>query len=297
MPAGRGGLGRGLSSLISSSSSESQSKNENQLELPINLIEPNPEQPRTDIDEEAIAELSASVSLHGVLMPLIVRPVGDKYQIIAGERRWRAARLAGLDKVPVRIRTSSDVESLEIALIENLQREDLNAIEAAQGYKRLLEEHKFTQVELAERVSKSRSAIANTLRLLDLPEEVQQMLYEGKLSAGHARAILSIAENDARIRLAERVVEGKLSVRETETLARLFASGEEEKPSRIISPKSYKTVGRKLRKFLNAKVRVKQTKDKSKIEIEFEDEAELFRIFEQITGLQAQYAAKADEDE
>lgn len=294
MLANKGGLGRGLSSLISSSSSESHSKDQDQLELPISLIEPNPEQPRTDIDEEAIAELSASVQLHGVLMPLIVRPVGDKYQIIAGERRWRAARLAGLDKVPVRIRTSSDLESLEIALIENLQREDLNAIEAAQGYRRLLEQHKFTQQELAERVSKSRSAIANTLRLLDLPDEVQQLLYDGKLSAGHARAILAIADNDSRIKLAERVVEGKLSVRETEALARLFASGESPKPSRIISPKSYKTVGRKLRKFLDAKVRVKQTKDKSKIEIEFEDEAELYRIFEQITGSQAKYAP-ADE--
>lgn len=289
MSANKGGLGRGLSSLISSSSGESQRNDESQFELPINLIEPNPEQPRTNVDENTIAELSASISLHGVLMPLIVRPRGGKYEIIAGERRWRAARLAGLEKVPVRIRSSSDIETLEIALIENLQREDLNAIEAAYGYRRLLDQHSMTQNDLAERISKSRSAIANTLRLLDLPEEIQQMLFDGKITAGHARAILSVSDEGSRIKLAEKVAESNLSVRETENLARLYASGEQPQPARAISPKSYKTIGRKLRKYLGAKVRVKLTKDKSKIEIEFENEEELQQLFDRITGAQAHY--------
>lgn len=296
MPASKskGGLGRGLASLISSAAEESSRNSDAVTELAVNLIEPNPDQPRTEIDEEKIAELSASVALHGVLMPLIVRPVGDKYQIIAGERRWRAARLAGLKEVPVQIRSFDDTQSLEVALIENLQREDLNAIEAAYGYKRLIDQHKMTQAELAERVSKSRSAIANTLRLIDLPEEVQAMLYEGKLTAGHARAILSLSDNETRIKLAEKVVESGLSVRETESLAHLYAGGALPKSARVSSPKSFRTFARKLRRYLDAKVRVKATKDKNKIEIEFADEDELERIFNIITSASTSYPESID---
>lgn len=286
--ANKGGLGKGLGALFSDASQESSTES-GVNELNINLIEPNPDQPRTDIDEERIAELSASIALHGVLQPIMVRPVGDKYQIIAGERRWRAARLAGLEKVPVIMRSSGDTETLEIALIENLQREDLNAIEAAYGYKRLLDQHDMTQAELAERVSKSRSAVTNTLRLLDLPEEVQELLYAGKLTAGHARAVLSLADDETRIKLAQKIVEGNLSVREAEGLARLLEGGALPKSARPVAPKSYKTVARKLRKLLESKVRVKQTKDKSKIEIEFEDEDDLMRIFNILTGISKEY--------
>lgn len=286
--ANKGGLGKGLGALFSDASQESKMES-NIDELSVSLIEPNPDQPRTDIDEERIAELSASIAIHGVIQPLVVRPSGDKYQIIAGERRWRAARLAGLEKVPVIIRNSNDTETLEIALIENLQRENLNAIEAAYGYKRLLDQHDMTQAELAERVSKSRSAITNTLRLLDLPEEVQELLYAGKLTAGHARAVLSLPDDESRIKLAHKIVEGNLSVREAESLARLLEGGALPKSARSIAPKSYKTVARKLRKLLESKVRVKQTKDKSKIEIEFEDEDDLMRIFNILAGVSKEY--------
>lgn len=286
--ANKGGLGKGLSALFSDSSQETKLESGVQ-EIDINRIEPNPDQPRTAIDEERIAELSASVALHGVLQPIMVRPVGEKYQIIAGERRWRAARLAGLEKVPVIVKNSGDTETLEIALIENLQREDLNAIEAAYGYKRLIEQHNMKQTELAERVSKSRSAITNTLRLLDLPEEVQEMLFAGKLTAGHARAVLSIADEEARIKLAQKIVDGNLSVREAEGLARLLEGGAMPKSARPVAPKSFKTVARKLRKILESKVRVKQTKDKNKIEIEFEDEDDLMRIFNILAGSPKEY--------
>lgn len=284
MAKNKGGLGKGLGALFSDSSQEANVEELSSQELPVNLIEPNPDQPRTDIDEERIAELSASIAQHGVLMPIMVRPIGDKYQIIAGERRWRAARAAGLEKVPVVIRNSGEIETLEIALIENLQREDLNQIEAAYGYKRLMERNNMTQQEVAERIAKSRSAVANTLRLLDLPEEVQELLYSGKLTAGHARAVLSLPGDEERIKLANKIVEGNLSVREAETLAKLFAGGALPKSARPIAPKSYKSVARKLRRMLEAKVRVKQTKDKNKIEIDFQDEDDLMRIFAVMSG-------------
>lgn len=282
--ANKGGLGKGLSALISSASEESAVQGDLVDELALAIIEPNPNQPRTDIDEERIAELSDSIKRHGLLQPIVVRPLGDKYQIIAGERRWRASRLAGLTTVPVRIMHSDDMQSLELALIENLQREDLNALEAAYGYKRLIEQHDMTQTALAESLSMSRSAVANTLRLLDLPEGVQALLYEGKLSAGHARAILAIADDDARVRMAERVVEGNLSVRETENLVRLMDGGEIPRVSRPATPKSFKAVARKLRRLLTTGVRVTQSRGKNRIEIEFADEDELFRIFEAVTG-------------
>ncbi len=273
------GLGRGLASLIPSASAESASGDSAINELPISLIEPNPDQPRTEIDEESIAELSASVALHGLLQPLLVRPHGDKYEIVAGERRWRASRLAGLERVPVRVVNLDDTGSLEVALIENLQREDLNPLEAAYGYKRLLNEYGLTQEKLAERLSKSRVSITNALRLLDLPEEVQALLYEGKLSAGHARALLALTDDDLRVKLAERAVENNLSVRDVESMARLSSGGLLPRSPRPVSPKSFKTAARRLRKLLGTNVRVKQTKDKRKIEIEFQDENDLARIY------------------
>ena len=273
----RRGLGRGLASLIPGGGSVGSDE---PTELPVAAITPNPDQPRTRISQEAIDELADSIGKVGVLQAIIVRPYSGGYQIIAGERRWRAAKAAGLEKVPVKIMSTTEVESLEIALIENLQRQDLNAMEEARGYRRLLNEHQLTQAEMAAKVSKSRSAIANSLRLLDLPDEVQDMLSEEKLTAGHARAVLSIPDDDRKLKLAHKIVDEGLSVREAETMARLFAAGQTgSRSSRPVSPKSYKIVARKMRRLLGTNVRVRQTADKGKIEIDFQGEEELERIY------------------
>jgi ParB family chromosome partitioning protein len=282
----RRGLGRGLSALIPSASQESQT-NGDLHELAIGMITPNPDQPRTDINEEGITELADSIAKVGLLQPIIVRPLGDGYQIIAGERRWRAAREAGLERVPVRVLSRSETESLEIALIENLQRQDLNSIEEARGYRKLLTEYRMTQAELADKVSKSRSAVTNALRLLDLPEEVQEMVYEGKMTAGHARAVLSIPDESARLKLAQKIADEGLSVRDAENLARLFAAGQTERAPRPATPKTFKTVARKLRRLLTTNVRVKLVKDRGKIEIEFQGEDDLDRIFALLTQAEA----------
>lgn len=276
------GLGRGLASLIPSASQESQTSGD-VTELAVDMISPNPDQPRTDISDEGIAELADSIKKVGLLQPIIVRAHGEGYQIIAGERRWRASRLAGIERVPVRVLATNETESLEIALIENLQRQDLNSIEEARGYRRLLTEYRMTQAELADKVSKSRSTITNALRLLDLPDEVQELVYGGKMTAGHARAVLSVPDEGIRLKLAQRVVDDGLSVREAENLARLYAAGQTERAPRPIAPKSYKLVARKLRRLLATNVRVKLTKDKGKIEIDFQGEEELERIFRVLT--------------
>lgn len=274
------GLGKGLSALIPGAGQEMGGEI---LELPLSEIAPNPLQPRTDIDDEQIAELADSIRKVGVLQPIIVRPNGATYQIIAGERRWRASRAAGLEKVPVRVMATTETEALALALIENLQREDLNAIEEARGYRRLITEYDMTQSELADRVSKSRSAITNTLRLLDLPEDIQELLYRGQLTAGHARAILSVTEDDRRHTLSRKCVEEGLSVREAESLAKLLAAGASIQTQRPVTPKSYKIVARKLRRLLATNVRVRQTAKKGKIEIDFHDESELERIVRVLT--------------
>jgi ParB family transcriptional regulator, chromosome partitioning protein len=273
----RRGLGRGLAALIPGGGNTGP---EEMHELPTSSISPNPDQPRTVISQEAIDELADSISKVGMLQAIIVRPYADGYQIIAGERRWRAAKAAGLERVPVRIMPTDDVQSLELALIENLQRQDLNAMEEAHGYRRLLTEHQMTQAELADKVSKSRSAIANTLRLLDLPDEVQDLISSDKLTAGHARAVLSVPDDERRMKLAQKILDEGLSVREAETLARLFAAGQSgDRAPRPVSPKSYKIVARKMRRLLQTNVRVRQTANKGKIEIDFQGEEELERIY------------------
>jgi ParB family transcriptional regulator, chromosome partitioning protein len=276
------GLGRGLSALIPSAAQESHA-GQDAHELPVDMIAPNPDQPRTDIDEDKVKELADSIRKVGVLQPVIVRPLGDKYQIIAGERRWRAARIAGLERIPVRILAIDEVESLELALIENLQREDLNSIEEARGYRQLLAIHQMTQAELADKVSKSRSTITNALRLLDLPEDIQELVYSGRLTAGHARAILAVPDDAHRSSLAMKIAQEGLSVREAENMARLVAAGGMPRESRPPAPKAYKVVARSLRRLLGTNVRVRQTKDKGKIEIEFRGEDELERIFRALT--------------
>jgi ParB family transcriptional regulator, chromosome partitioning protein len=276
----RRGLGKGLSALIPGAGQEVGSE---VLELDVREIAPNPLQPRTDIGDEQIAELADSIRKVGILQPIIVRPEGASYQIIAGERRWRAAQLAGLERVPVRVMATTETEALALALIENLQREDLNPIEEARGYRRLIAEYSMTQSELADRVSKSRSAVTNALRLLDLPDDIQELLYDGRLSAGHARAILSVNEDDRRHTLARKCVDEGLSVREAESLAKLLAAGASIHTQRPVSPKSYKIIARKLRRLLMTSVRVRQTATKGKIEIDFHDEADLERIMRLLT--------------
>ncbi len=280
MSSKQGGLGRGLASLIPTGG---RGEGGDQKELPLDQVFPNPDQPRTAIDEDLIGELAESIRRVGVLQPVMVRPRDAGYQIIAGERRWRAARLAGLETIPVRIMHADETESLELALIENLQRQDLNPVEEARGYQRLLSEYQMTQAELADTVSKSRSAITNALRLLDLPDEVQEMLFEGKLTAGHARAVLSVPDEERRIRLAAKLVADGLSVREAENLARLYLAGDVERAPRLATPKSYKLVARGLRRLLGTAVRVKQTQNKGKIEIDFQSEEELQRIYKAIS--------------
>jgi len=235
------------------------------------------------MDEDRVNELADSIRKVGVLQPIIVRPHAEGYQIIAGERRWRASRVAGLTKVPVRVMASTEIEALALALIENLQREDLNPVEEARGYRKLLTEYDMTQSELADRVSKSRSAVTNTLRLLDLPDEVLELMYQEKLTAGHGRAVLSLADDATRIKLAHKIADEGLSVREAENLARLFAAGQGERAPRPVSPKSYKIVARKLRRLLATPVRVRQTSTKGKIEIDFHGEEDLERIIRLLT--------------
>jgi ParB family chromosome partitioning protein len=247
--------------------------------MAVDQIRPNPRQPRTDIAEEAIAELADSIKKVGLLQPILVRPHAEGYQIIAGERRWRAAKVAGLERVPVRVLSADDTAALELALIENLQREDLNAIEEARGYRRLLTDYQMTQAELADKVSKSRSAITNALRLLDLPEEVQELVYGGKLSAGHARAVLSVPDEALRIKLAAKLATEGSSVREAEALARLYAAGQAERSPRPATPTAFKVAARKLRLILGTNVRVRQTQKKGKIEIDFHGEDDLDRIY------------------
>ena len=280
----RGGLGRGLNALVSEAeyetggSAASASSAASETKLPIEDIVPNPNQPRIHFNETELRELSESIQEHGVLQPLLVRKHGNGYEIIAGERRYQASKLAGLEELPVIIKDVNDEEMLALALIENLQRSDLNPVEEAKGYRQLIDASGMTQEALSKAVSKSRSAITNSLRLLDLPEVVQQMIFGGKLTAGHARAILAVPYEDARIRLAEKVVAEGLSVRATENLAPLFSAGETPKTSRPATPQSFKKAARVLRQVFNTNVRVKSSRGKNKIEIEFKDEEELSRI-------------------
>lgn len=252
--------------------------NQPDTEMSIEDIVPNPNQPRTHFNESALEELSESIRENGVLQPLLVRKLDSKYEIIAGERRYQASKIAGLTKVPVIIKDVDDQKMLELALIENLQRSDLNPIEEAKGYRQLIKASGMTQEALSKAVSKSRSAITNSLRLLDLPEQVQQLMYEGKLTAGHARAILAVPFEEARIKLAEKVVAEGLSVRATENLAPLFSVGETPRAPRPVMPQSYKKAARVLRQLFNTNVKVRSTRGKNKIEIEFKDEDDLQRI-------------------
>ena len=276
-------LGRGLGSLIQEAQSETGgSVATADSMVDIESIHPNPNQPRTHFNDAELNELSDSIAEHGVLQPLLVRKDVDGYEIIAGERRYQASKIAGLTEIPVIIKDVDDQKMLEIALIENLQRSDLNPIEEAKGYKQLIKQSGMTQEALSKAVSKARSAITNSLRLLDLPEPVQQYLFDGRLTAGHARAILAVPYEEQRIKLAEKVVQEGLSVRATENLAPLFSVGDTPKAPRPVTPQSFKKAARVLGGVFNTNVRVKSTRGKNKIEIEFKDEDELAQILDRM---------------
>ena len=282
----KGGLGKGLNAIITDATVESgtSAMEAESHTLPTESIHPNPNQPRKNFDEEELEQLAESIKREGLLQPILVRRDGVEYEIVAGERRWQACKRAGLEEIPSIVVELDDEQTLRVALIENLQRSDLNAIEEARGYKELMKAGDLTQSELAEAVSKSRSSIANTLRLLDLPEEVQQLVYEGKISAGHARAVLSIPDKQKRIEFGAKIANEGLSVREAERTAMLLASGNQERAKRPATPRSFKLVAKELRKKFDTNVRVKTAGGKNKIEIEFKDEDDLQRIYELMGG-------------
>lgn len=282
--AKKSGLGRGLGILVSEADAETAGMRPDST-LPIDKIKPNPDQPRKTFKPEDLAELSDSIKQNGVLQPLLVRKKGSIYEIVAGERRYQAAKAAGLEELPVVIREITDEDVLKLALIENLQRSDLTPLEEARGYRQLISDKGLTQEELAKILSKSRSAITNTLRLLDLPAEVQELVSDGSITAGHARAILAVPTEDGRIRLAAKVAEERLSVRQTESLAPLFSvTLSDEKPKRIAPPQSFKRAARQIRVALDTNVRVKNVRGKNKVEIEFSSEEELGRIVDLLAG-------------
>ena len=260
--AKKAGLGRGLGLLVGEADAETAGMRADST-LPLDRIRPNKDQPRRTFDDVELAELADSIRQNGVLQPLLVRDRGDYYEIVAGERRYQAARAAGLDEVPVIIRDVSDDDVFKLALIENLQRSDLSPLEEANGYRQLIKEKGLTQEELAKILSKSRSTITNTLRLLDLPEEVQELVETGQLTAGHARAILAVPDEEGRIALAKRVVSERLSVRQTESLASTFSVNQEDGPRRAPLPQSFKRAARQMRLALDTNVRVKNVRGKN----------------------------------
>ena len=283
-----GGLGKGLQSIATETAKEAnmQELGDQPQILSIELLHRNEQQPRMLFNEDELQELSESISQVGVLQPLLVRPDirGRGFEIIAGERRFQAAKRAGLHEVPVIIKEIDDMKSLELALIENIQRSNLNAIEEARTYRQIIDQTGITQEELAKRLAKSRSGITNALRLLDLPEPVQHLVFEGKLSAGHARAILAVPTEEMRIKLAQKVAEEKLSVRQTESLVALFSVEQCDKAPRPVLPSSFKRAARRLREDLETNVKIKQVRGKYKIEIDFADEDDLARILRMMGG-------------
>lgn len=296
----RKGLGKGLDSLIpekntSQSAQPEKSKKADIAEkagtgeqmMKISLVEPNREQPRRNFEEDALLELADSIKQYGVLQPLIVRKRDDYYEIIAGERRWRAAKMAGVKEVPVIIKDYNQQEILEIALIENIQRENLNPIEEAMAFKKLLEEFNLKQDEVAERVSKSRTAVTNSMRLLKLDGRVQQMIIDDMISTGHARALLAIDDPEQQYALANRIFDEKLSVRETEKLIKDLKNPKKQKEKKKIENAFiYEDLENRMKEVLGTKVHVSaKGKGKGKIEIEYYSDKELERMFDMIMSI------------
>lgn len=290
MPEKRPALGRGLNALIPAAAPPppppapvaAPREAHRPTELDIDLLVPNPRQPRAQIDEQPLEELAQSIRSNGVIQPILVRPAGDHFEIVAGERRWRAAQRAGLLKVPVVVRDVADEKLLQVALIENIQREDLNAIEEATAYRRLSDELGLSQEEIAAAVGKDRATIANYVRLLRLPSEVRQQVSAGAIDMGHARALLALADEAAQRRIAREIVASRLSVRETEALVRRDAT-----PHVAPAPKKVdantRAAEEQLRLALGTRVRIVRRGAGGHLEVDFGNEAELQRIFETIT--------------
>ena len=292
MAAKRGGLGKGLDSLIPDNKLSKTTKKAEEVEkkpenagpimMKINDVEPNRDQPRKNFEEDALLELADSIKQFGVLQPLIVQKRNDYYEIIAGERRWRASKLAGLKEVPVIIKDYTRQEIVEISLIENIQRENLNPIEEAQAYKRLLTEFNLKQDEVAERVSKSRTAVTNSMRLLKLNEKVQQMIIDDMISTGHARALLAIDDEEQQYILANKIFDEKLSVRETEKLVKDMKNPKKAKEKPVIQNAFvYEELEERMKNVIGSKVHVNhKANGRGKIEIEYYSDDELERIFD-----------------
>ena len=277
------GLGRGLRALIPE---EVEASAEGEIvEIPVGRIEPAPFQARQEFNEEALAELAASIAEHGVMQPVIVRPLaGERYQLIIGERRWRASQQAGLEKIPALVRDVDDLTSSEMMLVENLQREDLNPLEEANAYKRLTVEFQLTQEEIARRVGKSRPFIANSLRLLQLPGEIQDLLSRGLLSAGHAKVLLGLDGGAKQSALAQQIVARKLSVRDTEREAQRLQQARAPRTAAVAVGRGrdveLESVEERLRQLLGTKVRIRSGRQGGKIEIEYYSNDELNRLLE-----------------
>ncbi len=300
MAVNKKGLGKGLDSLIpaknaakpanndkvSSKSAEEPLKSGEQM-MKINKVEPNREQPRKRFEEDALLELADSIKQFGILQPLLVRKRDDYYEIIAGERRWRAAKMAGVKEVPVIIKDYTEQEIVEIGLIENIQRENLNPIEEAMAFKKLLEEFNLKQDEVAERVSKSRTAVTNSMRLLKLDSKVQQMIVDDMISTGHARALLAIDNKEQQYELATKVFDEKLSVRETEKLVKEIKSPKKPKVKKVVEHVFvYQDLENKMKEVMGTKVNISSKGNgKGKIEIEYYSDKELERMFEMIMTL------------
>jgi ParB family chromosome partitioning protein len=278
----RPALGRGLSALIPDAPAAPAAA-ERALDLDIDLLRPNRAQPRTVLDDGRIDELARSIKSNGVIQPIIVRRSGKDYEIIAGERRWRASQRAGLLKVPVVVRDVPDDRMLAVALIENIQREDLNPIEEAQAYRRLADEYQLTQEQIAEAVGKDRSSVANFMRLLKLPREVRENLSAGSLSMGHARALLSLNNEAEQLRLSREIVSRNLSVRDTETMVKkaVEPAKPREEPAADVHTRAAEE---KLRFALGTRARIVRRGKGGRIEIDFQNEDELHRLYEQLTG-------------
>lgn len=288
MPVQKKGLGMGLGALMSSNDIEAGGNKIHEVD--INKINPNKNQPRTNFDEESLQELADSINEVGIIQPLTVKKIDDYYEIIAGERRWRAARIAGLRKVPVIVKEFDDLKSLEAALIENVQREDLNPMEEAFTYVRFSEEFNLNQEEIAKKVGKSRSAIANAMRLVNLDLRVQTFVKEGKISNGHGRTLLGISDNDLQFELAERIIDDGLSVRQTEelvkeTIENMNKTSVEEKTTEKVGvnpevARECLRISNELKSIFGTKVNIKNNKNKGngKIEIEYSSIDDLDRI-------------------
>jgi len=279
-------LGKGLAALlpevpIQAPGTVSRGDGDAMLELSPERIDPNPNQPRQHIDADKLAELAQSMKEQGVVQPLVVRRVGARFQIIAGERRWRAAKQAGLAKVPVVVRDANDAELLEIALVENIQREELNPIEEAAAYRRLVTELGYSQEQVAQRVGKDRSTVANQLRLLRLPREIRGLIAEQKLSAGHARALLTLSEPEAQLGIARQIVEKGLSVRDVERRVKATSRGPKVPKARASDPNTRDAEGQ-LERSLGTRVHIRRQGKRGRLEIEFHSEEELQRIYETV---------------